>query len=64
MICEGCKKEIIEGNFTPVPCQKHVNGGIINTLIHIILCDECSTKVPNKVSGSVKILDAEIVKEN
>lgn len=62
MNCEACKKEMDEGNYINVPCHKKTHQGIIPSYIHIILCDECSTKVMNKISGSSKINEAELVK--
>ena len=53
MICERCTKEIQEGKFILVPCQKRVPQGIINSQIHLVICDNCS--INQRVVGDCKI---------
>ena len=62
MVCEKCGKEITEGNFINVPCHKQTPQGIISSFIHVIVCDVCSVGIMNKIGGSAKIVEAEIVK--
>jgi hypothetical protein len=61
MKCEKCNKEIQEGNFVQVPCHKQTNAGIIATVIHVITCDECCKTITHRITGSAKVIDAEII---
>jgi hypothetical protein len=61
MQCEKCSKEIIEGNFVQVPVHQVTPRGVIATVIHVICCDTCCQSITQKISGSAKVLDAEIV---
>lgn len=64
MICEKCNKEITEGNFIKVPCFRHTNLGIVPSVIFVVCCDDCATKIQAKVCGSVRVVEAEVVKES